>query len=363
MSQIIYLAAGVLEIEVHRAELPLDNLLSFASRTNPKRGYLFVSKVLGKHLPCKPSVMRDIYQRLGRFLVAAKKPMVIIGMAETAIGLGAGVAHDLVQNIQHSDIIFQQTTRHQLSAEVWIRFEEAHSHAPGHILYRPLSRFQEQFHYAKTLVLVDDEISTGNTLLALGKQLIKVLPHISQVIIVSIVNWLSDSQKTLFEQLNKPVAFISLLEGRFVFTQNLKFNPKLPCQPKKTQPIIQAQQYTGRRGINFKESKLIECPSPKTNKVSIIGTGEFQFQPFLWAERLEQQGFDVLFQSTTRSPIETGHVIHSKLSFKDEYREGIDHYLYNLPRDRETIIAYESLGLVGNHNLPGIIAGTVWEFS
>ncbi|CAB1275553.1 phosphoribosyltransferase domain-containing protein [Candidatus Nitrosacidococcus tergens] len=363
MSQIIPLAAGILEIEVHRAELPLDHILTFASRINPRRGYLFISKVLGKHLPCRPSVMRDIYHRLGRFLIAAKEPMIIIGIAETAIGLGAGVAHSLVQNAQYNDIIFQQTTRHQLSAEVWIRFEETHSHAPRHTLYRPLSRFQEQFYYAKTLVLVDDEISTGNTLIALGKQLIKVLPHISQVIIVSIVNWLSDSQKTLFEvQLNKPVAFINLLEGSFAFTHNLKLNPK-PLDQPQIQPIVQTQQYTGRRGINFKEIHSIKGPYPKTNQISIISTGEFQFQPFLWAEELENQGFDVLFQGTTRSPIKIDHAIYSKLSFKDEYGEGIDHYLYNLPSDREIIIAYESLGLACNHNLPELTAGTVWEFS
>lgn len=43
--------AGSLDIEIHQDGHRLEELVTFASRLNPKRGYLFVSRVLGKHLP------------------------------------------------------------------------------------------------------------------------------------------------------------------------------------------------------------------------------------------------------------------------------------------------------------------------
>lgn len=37
----------------------LEDLLDFAQRINPKRAFLFVSKVLGRHIPVAPSTMRN----------------------------------------------------------------------------------------------------------------------------------------------------------------------------------------------------------------------------------------------------------------------------------------------------------------
>ncbi|MGR6034491.1 MAG: phosphoribosyltransferase domain-containing protein [Candidatus Nitrosoglobus sp.] len=361
MSHTINLAAGILKIEVYKADLPLNHLLDFASRVNPKRGYLFVSKVLGKHIPCKPSIMRDIYNRLAAPLLEVPGPVIFIGMAETATGLGAGIADSLVWGAKRSDIIFQHTTRHRLPAAEWILFNEVHSHAPSHILYRPLLTLQQRFVDAKTLVLVDDEISTGRTLVQLGCRLVEKLPNIHQIILVSIVNWLSTTQKqVLQENFTKPVSFISLLEGIFSFTPNAEFKPILPRKIKPLQSASQAQQQTGRRGMDMGESFVINGPYPKRHKVSIVGTGEFQFQPFLWAESLEKEGFDVLFQSTTRSPIQLGGPICASLSFKDEYGEGVDNYLHNPPHNREVIIAYEFAELARNHSLPAQIGGSIW---
>ena len=40
------------------ATYELEDLLDFAQRINPKRAFLFFSKVLGRHVPVAPSVMR-----------------------------------------------------------------------------------------------------------------------------------------------------------------------------------------------------------------------------------------------------------------------------------------------------------------
>ena len=40
---------GELTLKVDDARFPLDWLVGFAARANAKRGFLFLSKVLGKH--------------------------------------------------------------------------------------------------------------------------------------------------------------------------------------------------------------------------------------------------------------------------------------------------------------------------
>ena len=65
INQEIKLQSGLLQIAYEPNNNPsLESLLEFATRANPKRGFLFVSRVLGKHIPCKPSSMRRIYDLL-----------------------------------------------------------------------------------------------------------------------------------------------------------------------------------------------------------------------------------------------------------------------------------------------------------
>lgn len=366
MRHTITLAAGTLRIVIHRADLPLNYLLDFASRINPRRGYLFVSKVLGKHIPCQPVIMRDIYNRLAGPLVEVRGPVICIGMAETAIGLGAGVADSLARQAARKDIVFQHTTRHTLAAAEWIRFDEVHSHAPSHILYKPLATLQQRFTEAQTLLLIDDEVSTGRTVEQLGCKLVRSLSRIREIFLVSIVNWLSPERKqALQEKIARPVTFISLLEGEFSFKPNAKFKPTLLRKDEVFGKVKSAQPQMGRCGILVGEETLLHSgPYPKGSKVSMVSTGEFQFQPFLWAEWLEKNGFEVLFQSTTRSPIQVGGPIRSSLAFKDEYGEGVDNYLHNPPHpDREIIIAYEAAELAQNHSLPARLGGRVWSLA
>jgi hypothetical protein len=67
------------------------------------------------------------------------------------------------------------------------------------------------------------------------------------------------------------------------------------------------------------------------DSVLVIGTGEHVWGPMLLAERLEQEGADVTFVATTRSPILNGEVIRHKVVFPDHYRVGVPMYLHNVP--------------------------------
>lgn len=307
--------------------------------------------------------MRDIYDRLAGELRNLTGPIVVIGMAETATGLGGGVADSLTQDAGREDVLYLHTTRHHLGIPRLIAFDERHSHAPDHILYAPREERAELFSRARSLVLVDDEISTGRTLRLLAQRVAAYLPGLRQIVLVSIVNWLAPFQRRRIENLGKPVRFASLLEGGFEFAPDPGYQPAPPPRLAAVRRSRYARADTGRTGLfPAAEERLLTGRVP-SGPLVLVGTGEFAYQPFLAAERLEQKGCDVLFQSTTRSPIAEGDGIGRKLCFADEHGEGVANYIYNLPADRRVIAAYEHPALAAAHDFPALVAAEPWSLA
>ncbi|MEW2140353.1 phosphoribosyltransferase domain-containing protein [Streptomyces sp. NPDC005409] len=140
----------------------LTELLGLALRRNPKRAHLLVSQVLGKHVPQSPRTVYAAGYGLGervRALLGAEAAAsaVVLGYAETATGLGHCVADGLgAAPYLHS------TRRPVPGVRPAGGFEEAHSHATSHLLLPEDPRLLAG---GGPLVLVDDEFSTGNTVL------------------------------------------------------------------------------------------------------------------------------------------------------------------------------------------------------
>jgi hypothetical protein len=189
--QHVSLPAGVLTLWVEHAELPLEDLCGYASRRSHKRGFVFVSKVLGKHYPVRPRRMEAVHARLAAKLIHVEGPTVVVGMAETAIGLGQGVYEQLLRLTGRYDILFTHTTRYRLNQPVALDFDESHSHATEHLLYQPDSpTAADLFYNATSLVLVDDELSTGQTLGKLARAYRLLNRRLRAVHIVSLTEWL-----------------------------------------------------------------------------------------------------------------------------------------------------------------------------
>lgn len=145
----------------------LRGLLGLALRRNPKRAHLLVSGVLGKHVPQLPSVVHGHGVTLGRRVRALLGPeeaarAVVLGYAETATALGHAVADGL-----ESAPYLHSTRRPVASVPSAGGFEESHSHATSHLLLPEDPAFFDRGGEAGRgpLVLVDDEFSTGNTVL------------------------------------------------------------------------------------------------------------------------------------------------------------------------------------------------------
>jgi len=348
----VNLPAGELILNVNKSDFPLDELCGFASRQNPKRGFLFVSKVLGKHYPVKPSKMRDTYNVLAEKvgLHTSNEPTLFLGFAETATGLSAGV-FEAWKNFNNQDSLYLHTTRYEFDHKSLFRFQEEHSHATGHIVYEPKGNF-DLGHY-KTLVLIDDEMTTGKTAMNFIEQFIQLKNcKINKIVIVCLKNWMSEEAKqSIKNKINSiKIEFVSLLNGNYQFIKNESYvcavMPNVDSNSMNKDEII-SDNY-GRFGMNevpeFDFSNYLE--KVKGKKTLVLGTGEFSYMPFKLAEYLEKNGIDVSYQSTTRSPILVGNIINHKLEFLDNYNDNIANFVYNVAPGQydEVLICYETNG-------------------
>ena len=358
----IELATGVLSLELQPGIIPIKRLLGFAARVSSKRKFLLVSKVLGKHYPVTPRMMSWSYRGLARAVlkIGVKPNSVWIGMAETATGLGYGV-YEAAHFEGLKEALFLQTTRYHLENVARLEFQEAHSHATDFFLYYPQAEAaKKQFLAAQDLVLIDDEISTGKTFLRLIKAYQAINSNLEQVFIVSLVNFAHSEDRTALEtQVNIPVHWLSFRQGALSFqdkhnteidniTVNVSGNGACKqhllawpgrlgiTEPVKLDKDISAQfeQYYAR---NF---GVIDILKP----ILVLGTGECNAPAYLLGRALEQQGYKVNVQSTTRSPIHPGNEIKSIAEFKDNYEDDIPNFLYNLEPShyQQIIVCHET---------------------
>ncbi|MFD6942941.1 phosphoribosyltransferase domain-containing protein, partial [Streptomyces roseolus] len=200
-------------------ELPA--LLGLALRRNPKRAHLLVSSVLGKHVPQHPSVVYGSGLGLGlrvRELLGAEEAgrAVVLGYAETATALGHAVADGL-----GSAPYLHSTRRPVPGVATAGGFEESHSHATSHLL---LPEDPELLAGPGPLVLVDDEFSTGNTVLNTLRGLHERYPR-DRYVVVALVDMRAPADRdrlTAFAaELGARVDLLSLAAGTVVLPDDV----------------------------------------------------------------------------------------------------------------------------------------------
>jgi orotate phosphoribosyltransferase len=377
-----------LAVTAHRTYegLSSDSLFSMALRVNKKRQFLFVSPLLAKHLAVHPAIalgtgtllasllMEDAGlpahpqakeivrmietgspdKKISRESLAYKSTLpektVFIGMAETATGLGHAVFHHF------KEAAYLHTTREEIKGLIpSFVFEEEHSHATSHKVYAPEGMLEE----AETIVLIDDEISTGNTLLNLVSALDNQFPGKAYKSL-SILDWRNAAQQQklaeMAEERKIRLDVLSLMSGEFRLIHGsspqepempyltgkqpaelteLKSNELLPHQSETGQRYL---PLTGRFGLTSAEHWDIDDWASKaaasveiSNRPLVIGIGENMYLPLRFALALDG---NPLVQTTTRSPIfasdTEGYPIKEKVKFELPDAIGVDQFLYNL---------------------------------
>lgn len=359
----------------------LEDLLGFAQRINPKRAFLFVSKVLGRHIPVAPSTMRHAFTDLANLVPDdLPEPILVIGMAETAVGLSAGV-HQALQT-RYPNALLLNSTRHSQhnkdnTETLLTTFSEDHSHASQHLIYQSADTVtQAQLLASKTLIMVDDEASTGNTCVNVVTALRNAgLDQLQQVHLTTLVDWsLNQNQShanaddTIATRLSN-IEFHRhhLLSGAWQWTDAPNPEPITMPSVDTTEAGSYALGDTGNWGrfptldstdgfafyltkfqaafnlfnqqAQSEKEQFDKKQLPK--RILVLGSNEFVWLPFLLAEWLETQtqNATVKFSALTRSPIALGGAITTMLSFSDNYGLGMTNFAYNVePSDWDLIV-------------------------
>ena len=327
-----------------------DPIFAFAERDNPRRAFLFVSRVLGRHVPVRPALMRRAFTRLADGVPAdLPGPVLMTGMAETAVGLGAGVHDAYLARTGRDDVAYLSSTRARFDEPLLADFSETHSHASAHRLYRPRrARERSLVAGARTLVMVDDEASSGATFAHLAEALAAAgLERLAHVHTAVLTDWSEGHAGAGAILPGTTTSRSSLTRGHHAWTPRADAPRRtLPDADEAREPAVDplaraddARLGRARRSVrgcppalaaSLAASSAASSAAGTRGPVLVLGTGEHVWEPFLVAEALERDGHDVRFGATTRSPIRPGHAIRRGYAFADHEGLGITNYLYNV---------------------------------
>jgi adenine/guanine phosphoribosyltransferase-like PRPP-binding protein len=366
--------------------LAMPDLVGMALRNNPKRAHLLVSLVLGKHLPTDPRIVYGAGRLLGalvadritavpsvpdragavlkaalsegnastsklveavdalpRLSAAKANEIDVLGYAETATALGHTVAEQLGAAYLHS------TRRPVAGVASAGGFQEEHSHATDHLL---LPEDPALFASGGALVLVDDELSTGqtvlNTIAALHGRHRREL-----YIIATLVDLRSATDRARLadtaRELGTTIDVVSFAAGQLSAPPNVLARAAAlvaDLASDNTQAVAAAPDDVrtdnswpigardgGRHGFSATDCVQAHAAAAAvaqrvrmnliSDRVLVLGFEELMYAPLLigveLANQLASTGGQVRYSTTTRSPVlavdDPGYAIRTKIVF------------------------------------------------
>lgn len=344
-----------IELLENKTIYPAEELLVLAQRdNNTKRKFLLVNRKQGKHLAAPPQEVLALFAQLGALLSErySQRSVAIIGFAETATAIGALVAMQFA-----TPVLLLQTSREHLSEKSLVDFCEEHSHATEQKLYG--ARHQAQLKAADVVIFVEDEVTTGKTILNFMQALRasdKVAPDV-QFVMASLVNGLADG--TLADFARQGICCHYLVRG--AYQACLDPYPHLVGTPAwvaannywdnlSDVPLWQINgKMESRSGVDSRLYQL-SCLALSQNvckrlqetygqlygNVLVLGTEEFMYPAIVAAEEIQNHwpACQVVVHATTRSPIkisqEAFYPIQNGCRLDSVYEKGRVTYLYNL---------------------------------
>ncbi|HET9380400.1 MAG TPA: phosphoribosyltransferase [Streptomyces sp.] len=344
----------------------LTGQLGLALRRNPRRAHLLVSNVLGKHVPQSPSVVYGHGFRLGRrvreLLGGEAAGAVVLGYAETATGLGHAVADGM-----GGAPCLHSTRRPVDGVTPAGGFEESHSHATSHLL---LPEDPDLLAGDGPLVLVDDEFSTGNTVLNTIRDLHARHPRRRYVVVALVDVRSPDDSGRLTGFARETGARVDLVAGAtgtVTLPDDVLDRGRELVARHETPPGAPAARPGGRvvrvglgwpsglpdggrhgftpahrarldAALPAMAARLAEALPPAARRVLVLGFEELMYAPLRLAHELERTvGAGVRYSTTTRSPVlavdDPGYAIRTRLVFPahDDPADGPgERYAYNV---------------------------------
>lgn len=344
-----------------------DDVLRLAKRHhNTKRTYLLVNPLQAKHLPVSPSKSMEMMSCLGK-QIAKKHPTarLVIGFAETATAIAATVAGCL-----DSECKYIHTTRETFNdISDWIFFSEEHSHAVEQKLFA--KNLAQWISESSQIILVDDEISTGKTLLNIVEQLRERFPEAKskQIVAASIINRLSLEHEERFlnacieseylvklknDDLTNAVAHYNISPAKTIDAKTDAYDNSVI---QTSEPLMNPRLGVGIskyiescQRISSEVQRQISDRIVSASNVLVLGTEECMYPALALGRELENNASvaSVRCHATTRSPIgicdnptypiRLGYKIHSF------YEVGRETFIYNLDSYDLVIVVTDTLG-------------------
>ncbi|MFG2845792.1 phosphoribosyltransferase [Kitasatospora sp. NPDC048296] len=362
----------------------LPELVGLALRSgNPRRAHLLVSSVLGKHVPQRPAVVHGAGLELGRRVAdllgaEAAARAVVLGYAETATGLGHSVADGL-------DAPYLHSTRRPVPGIAPLGgFEEEHSHATAHLL---LPSDPGLLAGDGPLVLVDDELSTGRTVLNTIRELHARHPR-GHYVVVALVDLRSTDDRARLAgaaaRLGVRLDVVATASGGVDLPGDIveraekliaSVPPAVVPAAVTPAPLVRVRldwpaglPDGGRHGFTARDRERLDTVLPSlagqlaqavpatAERVLVLGFEELMYAPLRLAEALAQRlgGDRVRYSTTTRSPVlavdDPGYAIRTRLAFPahDDPRDEAsrERYVYNVAPGTDRARRFDAVVLV-----------------
>lgn len=326
-----------------------NDLIRLARRVhNTRRTYLLVNPIQGKHIPVSPGAALAMMGTLGEKL-AFERPEIdlVIGFAETATAVSAVAA----ANMGHSCHYIHTTREPDGSGEI-IEFCEEHSHAVEQRLR--LSRLGQWIDQARAIALVDDELSTGRTMVNAMRTLVEACPSIRQkpLTVASLISRLGPNPMPALADWD--LRFVSLvhcpMEDYTAVVNRYEIEEARVPEGESldyTESVLPVSGMDAREGVELPEwidaltaasDSLLDGMSDRLRgkRVTILGTEECMLPGLVFGQRLEARSCAdrVRFHATTRSPIgicrDEGYPIRAGWRLRSFYNASRVTYIYNL---------------------------------
>ncbi len=386
-------------------KLEREQLVRTAVReNNKKRPYLLVNPSQGKHVPVSPHVALSVFTALAEQVeeqIGTQEPVLVIAFAETATAIGAAVAAKL-----QNPTMLMQTTREvtywnpssclhrdlshgstngqptvdpdeerkgkislgeerknealapEIDAEKYLCFSETHSHATEQYITR--DGLEQALKWAKHVVFVEDEVTTGNTILHL-MEVLKEAYSIGEVTfgVASILSGMTEESKARYAEHGIWTRYLLHTDNAAIESTLGQYSCQGDKHPVGTTytsgpEVVEAWGMANIRSRAWRANAydaacdaladaVCNAVPREAKNVLVLGTEECMYPGLRAGCMLEEQGHTVLFHATTRSPIqpstELEYPLHSRYTLQSVYDAARTTYIYNLQAyDRVCIV-------------------------
>ncbi len=370
----------------------IDDLVRLAKRDNNNiRPYLYVNPIQGKHIPTNPEETMMMCRTLANMVKEAYPfdRFFVIGFAETATGIAAGVCHYL-DNV----VYYQNTTREHADNEEYLYFTESHSHATDQMLRT--NDIDHCFENVDRIIFIDDEVTTGNTICKLADML-KEKYSISKVkySILSVLNSMTNHRVNQLKDKGIECLFISDIPFEYKKDSIMDISYE-----KDRDTLCMVDELVDVNCVEFETKVNVRITVPfsdyeieidrfvgeieeiigyeRYGDLLVLGTEECMYPAIRLGEVLKKDGAaeTVKVHATTRSPIIVscveGYPLSHRYQIRSVYDKARDTYVYNLKKYDKVIVVtdtaiigegmndlFAALRSVGNQN----ILASRWHYS